>query len=142
MDIEAQVRVLGLKKKADSNKSNTNFTEIFYLAFTVCLISCSCWSLFPTVERLDFKKAKSFLACSKKQSIMPVLIIALIGNNSNSLQFPNSKKNGFCGNCMRKYGTCKFTYFLHKTFFLGKLSKGGNFLQKYVKLVQLYVVFT
>ena len=31
-----------------------------YLAFTVCLISCSLWSLFPTVERLGFKKAKSF----------------------------------------------------------------------------------
>ena len=26
------------------------------------------------------------------------------GNYLNLLQFPNSKKNSFCGNCMRKYG--------------------------------------
>ena len=130
-----------MKKKTDSNKYNTNFTEIllscFY--FTVCLISCSFWSLFPTVERLGFKKAKSF---QKNQSIMPVLIIVVVGNNSNSLKFPNSKKNSFCGNYMRKYGTCKLTYFLHKTFYLLQLFKGGNYFRKYVKLVQWYIVFT
>ena len=111
-----------------------------YLAFTVCLISCSLWSLFPTVERLGFKKAKSFQKNPK--SIMPVLIIVLVGNNLNSLKFPNSKKNSFCGNYMRKYVTCKFTYFLRKTFFLRQLFKGGNLLRKYVKLVQFYIVIT
>ena len=41
-----------------------------YLAFTVCLISCSLWSLFPTVERLGFKKAKSFQKKNTNQSCL------------------------------------------------------------------------
>ena len=57
-----------MKKKADSNKSNTNFTEI--------LLSCFCCvSLLWKDQAL--KRLKAFKKKQKKQSIMPVLIIVL-----------------------------------------------------------------